>query len=91
METTTGPLRILVADDHALLRAGITSVLAGAGFVVCGEAPTPTTTSSARCAPALAATSSRTPASTSSPRRSATSLPAARESRRRSPPSSPTA
>jgi two-component system NarL family response regulator len=38
MEPTTGPLRVLVADDHALLRAGIASVLAGAGFVVCGEA-----------------------------------------------------
>jgi len=34
----TGPLRILVVDDHALLRAGLISVLTGAGFVVCGEA-----------------------------------------------------
>jgi DNA-binding NarL/FixJ family response regulator len=38
MEPTAGPLRILVADDHALLRAGVVSVLTGAGFVVCGEA-----------------------------------------------------
>jgi two-component system NarL family response regulator len=38
MDSSPGPLRILVADDHALLRAGITSVLTDAGYVVCGEA-----------------------------------------------------
>ena len=38
MDPPASPTRILVADDHALLRAGITSVLADAGYLVCGEA-----------------------------------------------------
>ncbi len=31
-------LRLLLVDDHALLRAGLVSVLESQGFVVCGEA-----------------------------------------------------
>lgn len=39
MSTSPQPLRILLVDDHALLRAGLASVLsAQPGFVVCGEA-----------------------------------------------------
>jgi len=35
---TTSPLRLLLVDDHALLRAGLASVLEGAGFDVIGQA-----------------------------------------------------
>jgi len=39
MSTSSQPLRILLVDDHALLRAGLASVIsAQPGFVVCGEA-----------------------------------------------------
>ncbi len=39
MSTSPQPPRILLVDDHALLRAGLASVLsAQPGFVVCGEA-----------------------------------------------------
>lgn len=39
MSTSAPPLRILLVDDHALLRTGLASVLsAQPGFVVCGEA-----------------------------------------------------
>jgi two-component system NarL family response regulator len=39
MSTSPQPLRILIVDDHALLRAGLAAVLsAQPGFVVCGEA-----------------------------------------------------
>jgi len=39
MTTSPPPLRILLVDDHALLRTGLASVLsAQPGFVVCGEA-----------------------------------------------------
>ena len=39
MSTSPQPLRILIVDDHALLRAGLASVLsAQPGFAVCGEA-----------------------------------------------------
>ena len=31
---TTSPLRLLLVDDHALLRAGLASVLEGAGFAI---------------------------------------------------------
>ncbi|MBA2555293.1 MAG: response regulator transcription factor, partial [Geodermatophilaceae bacterium] len=31
-------MRVVVADDHALLRAGIVELLAGAGFDVVGQA-----------------------------------------------------
>jgi DNA-binding NarL/FixJ family response regulator len=33
-------LRLLLVDDHALLRAGLAAVLQSQGFVVCGEAST---------------------------------------------------
>lgn len=35
---TASPLRLLLVDDHALLRAGLKSVLESQGFVVVGEA-----------------------------------------------------
>ena len=38
MTDGTEPVRVLLVDDHALLRAGIASVLQGHGFVVCGQA-----------------------------------------------------
>jgi DNA-binding NarL/FixJ family response regulator len=38
MTDATQPIRVLLVDDHALLRAGIASVLQNRGFVVCGEA-----------------------------------------------------
>jgi DNA-binding NarL/FixJ family response regulator len=39
MTAAAQPLRILIVDDHALLRAGLVSVLSmQQGFVVCGEA-----------------------------------------------------
>lgn len=39
MTTPAQPLRILIVDDHALLRAGLASVLSTQkGLVVCGEA-----------------------------------------------------
>jgi two-component system, NarL family, response regulator len=38
MTTTAQGLRLLLVDDHALLRAGLGSVLEKQGFVVCGEA-----------------------------------------------------
>lgn len=41
METTLKPLRILIADDHDLMRRGVKSLLqAHAGWEVCGEATT---------------------------------------------------
>src|SRR5271165_3774018 len=39
MTTSPPPIRILLVDDHALLRTGLASVLsAQPGFAVCGEA-----------------------------------------------------
>ncbi len=38
MTDSTPPVRVLLVDDHALLRAGIESVLQSHGFVVCGQA-----------------------------------------------------
>jgi DNA-binding NarL/FixJ family response regulator len=35
----TGPLRVLVADDQELVRAGFRLILEASGFVVVGEAP----------------------------------------------------
>ena len=35
---TVSPIRLLLADDHALLRAGLKSVLESQGFLVVGEA-----------------------------------------------------
>jgi len=35
--TSPHPLRILLVDDHELLRAGLASVLSAQGFVICGE------------------------------------------------------
>src|SRR5580658_5420307 len=41
METVMKPLRILIADDHDLLRRGVkTLLLSHAGWEVCGEAKT---------------------------------------------------
>ena len=36
--STPGPLRVVVADDHALVRSGVVGVLEGGGLQVVGEA-----------------------------------------------------
>lgn len=38
LEMSTEPLRILIVDDHPVVRAGLSLLVTSQGFVICGEA-----------------------------------------------------